>query len=51
MDIYLQQQLLSETPSEDVKKFLLGTSEFGKEIEGEIDLYVTNSRMNERGKF
>ena len=37
-DTDFQQQLVSETPSKDVKKFLLATSEFGKEIQGEIDL-------------
>ena len=46
-DTDFQQQLVSETTSEDVKKFLLATSEFGEEIQGEIDLYVTNSRLNE----
>ena len=34
-------------PSKDVKKYLLITSEFGKEIPGGIDLYITNNRLNE----
>ena len=33
--------------SEDIKKFALATSDFGEEIEGELDLYVTNNRLNE----
>ena len=33
--------------SKDVKKSILATSEFGKEIQWEIDLYVTNNRLNE----
>ena len=33
--------------SEDVKKFLLATSNFGEEIQGELDLYVTKNRLNE----
>ena len=33
--------------SEDEKKFLLATSNFGEEIQGELDLYVTNNRLNE----
>ena len=35
--------------SEDEKKFLLATSNFGEEIQGELDLYVTNNRLNEAG--
>ena len=46
-DTDFQQQLVKKTPSKDVKKFLLATSEFGKEIQVEIDLYVTNSKLNE----
>ena len=33
--------------SEVVKKFLLATSDFGEEIQRELDLYVTNDRLNE----
>ena len=38
-----QQQLVNNPLSEDVKKFLLATSNFGEEIQGELDLYVTNN--------
>ena len=33
--------------TEDVKIFLLGTSDYTKDIESDIDLYVTRSRHNE----
>ena len=53
-DTDFQQEILKNLPSEDVKKYLLATSEFGKEVQGEIDLYITNGRLNEasfRRKF
>ena len=37
-DTDFQQQLVNNTPSEDVKKYLLAMSEFGKEIQEVIDL-------------
>ena len=37
-DTDFQQQLVNNTPSEDVKKYLLAMNEFGKEIQGVIDL-------------
>ena len=42
-----QQQLFNYPLSKDVKKFLLATSDFGEEIQRELDLYVTNNRLNE----
>ena len=42
-----QQQLVNNPLSEVVKKFLLATSDFGEEIQRELDLYVTNDRLNE----
>ena len=42
-----QQQLVNNLLSEVVKKFLLATSDFGEEIQRELDLYVTNDRLNE----
>ena len=33
--------------SENVKRFLLSASDFGEEIQGELDLYVTNNRLKE----
>ena len=42
-----QQQLVYNPLSEDVKKFLLAVSDFGKEMQRELDLYVTDNRLNE----
>ena len=42
-----QQQLVTNPLSEDVKKFLLVIRNFGEERQGELDLYVTNNRLNE----
>ena len=42
-----QQQLVNNPLSKDVKKFLLPTTDFGEEIQGELDLYVTNNTLNE----
>ena len=42
-----QQQLVNNPLSKDVKNFLLSTSDFGEEIQGELDLYITNGRLNE----
>ena len=33
-----QQSIVNNTPSEDIKKFLLATSDFGNEIQGELNL-------------
>ena len=40
-----QKQLVNKALSEDVKKFLLTTSDFDDKIKGELDLYVTNNRL------
>ena len=47
LDNDFQQQLVNNLLSKDVKKFLLATSNFGEEIQRELDLYVTNNRLNE----
>ena len=46
-DTDFQQEIVKNTPSEGVKIYLLATSKFGNEIQGEIDLYVTSSRLKE----
>ena len=46
-DTDFQQEIVKNGLIKDVKKFLLATCEFGQEIHGEIDLYVTNDRLNE----
>ena len=33
--------------SEDVKNFLLANSDFGEEIQQQLDLYVSNNNLNE----
>ena len=45
-DTDFQQEILKNTPNEDVKKYLLGMSEFGQEKQREIDLYKTNDMLN-----
>ena len=42
-----QQQLVNEPLSEDVRNFILATSDFGEEMQGEQDLYGTINRLNE----
>ena len=46
-DTDFQQEILKDTPSKNVKKCFLATSEFGEEIQGEIVLHITNDRLNE----
>ena len=46
-DNNFQQQLVNNTLSEDVKKFILVTSNFGEEIQEELNLYITNNRLSE----
>ena len=41
-----QQQLVNNPLSKDVKNFLWATSNFSEEIQGRLDLYVTNNRLN-----
>ena len=53
-DTDFQQQLGSNAPSKDVKKYVLATRVFVEEKQGEIDLYVMNNRLNKasfRRKF
>ena len=42
-----QQQLVNNPLRKDIKKFLLAASDIVEEIQGELDLYVTNNRLNE----
>ena len=43
-----QRKIVSEEPpSNDVKNYLLATSEFGQEIQSDIDLYVTKGKLSE----
>ena len=45
-DTDFQQSIVNKTPSEGVKKFLLATSDFGNEIQGELNLYRTDGKLN-----
>ena len=47
LDTDFHGNIVSQAPIEDVKIFLLATSEFGEENQAEIDLYVTNDRLGE----
>ena len=41
-----RQKILSEAPKEVVKIYFLTTKEFGREIQSDIDLYITRDRLN-----
>ena len=48
------QQIVAESQllTDDVKNFLLGTSEYANDIQSDIDLFVAKGRFNERrGKY
>ena len=45
-DNNFQQQPANNSLCKVVKNFLLATNNFGEEIQGELDLYVTNNRLN-----
>ena len=45
-DNNFQQQPDNNSLHEDVKNFLLATNNFGEEIQGELDLYITNNGLN-----
>ena len=46
-DSNFQRKIVYEAPSEDVKNYLLATSEFSKRMQEDIDLYITHNRPNE----
>ena len=45
-DTDFQQPGVNKTPSEDINKFLLVTSDFGNEIPGELNLYGMDGKSN-----
>ena len=52
--LFQQSTLTNQPLSNDVKNYRLATSEFGQDIESEIDLYVTKGHLKEtsfRRKF
>ena len=44
-----QQKTVSEAKNKDIKNYLLTTSEFGKHMQEDIDMYITRDRLNEAG--
>lgn len=47
----LKKKIVSEAKSEGVKNYLLATSEFGKYMQEDINMYVTRDKLNEAGFF
>ena len=45
-DTDFQQSIVNKTPSEDIKKFLLATSDFGNKIQGELNIYEIDGKLN-----
>ena len=45
-DTYFQHDAISKVPSDDVKNFLLATSNFGKGMQDDINISVTRDRLN-----
>ena len=45
-DTCFQRDVLSKAPSKDVKKYLLATSDFGKGMQDDINMYVNRDRLN-----
>ena len=45
-DTYFQRDVLSKAPNQDVKNYLLPTSDFGKGMQDDINMYVTRDRLN-----
>ena len=46
-DFYSRIAADTDTPKEDVQKYLLGTSDFAKSIQTDINHYVTRDRIND----
>ena len=45
-DTYFQRDVISKAPSDVVKDYLLATSDFGKRMQDDINMYVTRYRLN-----
>ena len=43
----LQRKIVSEASGEDAKNYLLTTSKYGKQIQEDIDPYITRDRLKE----
>ena len=42
-----QRKIISEVRNEDVRNYLLATTEFVQKIESDIDLYIIRDRLNQ----
>ena len=47
MDSDFQRKIISEALNEDVRSYLLATTEFGQEIQFDIDFYITRDKLNQ----
>lgn len=45
-DLNFQRKIINDAPSEDVKNYLLATSDFGKGMQDDINMYVPRDRLN-----
>ena len=45
-DWNFQHEIISDAPSENVQNYLLATSNFGKSMQDDINMYVTRGRLN-----
>ena len=47
--LFQRSTLTNQPLSDDLKNYLLATSEFGQDIQSEIDLFLTKRHLNETG--
>ena len=47
IDSGFQRKIIFEAPNENVRNHLLATTEFGQEIQSDIDLHITRDRLNQ----
>ena len=45
-DTLFQRDIISKAPGDDVKNYLLATSDFGKGMQDDINMYITRDRLN-----
>ena len=45
-DTVFQRSIIQDVPSKDVKNYLLATSNFGKGMQDDINMYVTRDSLN-----
>ena len=47
VDSHFKRKTLSEAPNEDIENYLLVTTEYGQEIQSDIDLHITRDGLNQ----